>query len=217
MSKKFVRRLTVLASAITLSGTLATGAASPAFANVPRADSVPAGASTLNIADEWGFTWPCQFNPFNASDYYFSFGPVYEELAYVDSINHGAVTPWLATSWAWGNGNKSLTFTIRKGVTWSDGQPFSAQDVVFTFNLLKKFPTLDLNADWSVLSSVALSGTDRVTFNFKTPAVVVFLLHRRPDADRARPHLVHSQRPEHLPGPEPGRYRAIRPGQLQHR
>jgi peptide/nickel transport system substrate-binding protein len=173
-SKKLVRRLTAVASAIALSGTLATGAASPAFGNVPRPNGVPAGANTLNIADEWGFTWPCQFNPFNASDYYFSFGPVYEELAYVDSINHGAVTPWLATSWAWSDGNKSLTFTIRKGVTWSDGQPFSAQDVAFTFNLLKKFPALDLNSDWSVLNSVAVNGADQVTFNFKAPAVSYF-------------------------------------------
>jgi len=164
----------VLASAVAVSSTLATGAASPAFGNVRVANGVPAATGTLNIADEWGFTWPCQFNPFNASDYYFSFGPVYEELAYVDSINHGAVKPWLATSWAWTKANTALTFTIRKGVTWSDGQPFSAKDVVFTFNLLKKYPALDLNANWSVLSSVALTGANQVTFNFKAPAVSYF-------------------------------------------
>ena len=81
------------------------GCREPRVRKCPRGlTAYRAAANTLNIADEWGFTWPCQFNPFNASDYYFSFGPVYEELAYVDSINHGAVTPWLATSWAWSNG-----------------------------------------------------------------------------------------------------------------
>jgi len=173
---KLARRFTVLGSAIAVSGVLATGVttatAAAGTARVP--DATSAASNTLNIADEWGFTWPCQFNPYNASDFYFSFGPVYEELAYVDSINHGSVTPWLATAWAWSNGNKTLTFTIRNGVTWSDGQPFSAQDVVFSFNLLKKFPALDLNSDWSVLSSVVPVGTGQVAFHFKSPAASYF-------------------------------------------
>ena len=173
---KLARRCTVLVSAIAVSGVLATGVATATAAagsaRVP--DATSAAANTLNIADEWGITWPCQFNPYNASDFYYSFGPVYEELAYVDSINHGSVTPWLATAWAWSNGNKTLTFTIRKGVTWSDGKPFSAQDVVFSFNLLKKYPALDLNSDWSVLTSVVPVGTDQVAFHFKAAAASYF-------------------------------------------
>ena len=180
MTKKKWARFTVLGASVAVCGALAGGVAQAATGGTARPssitinafapDGVTAAANTLNIADEWGFTWPCQFNPLNASDFYFSFGPIYEELAYVDSINNSKTTPWLATSWAWTNSNKTLTFTIRKGVKWSDGQPFTANDVLFTFNLLKKYPTLDLNADWSVLSSVALSGTNQVVFQFKTPA-----------------------------------------------
>jgi len=173
---KLARRCTVLVSAIAVSGVLATGVATATAAagsaRVP--DATSAAANTLNIADEWGITWPCQFNPYNASDFYYSFGPVYEELAYVDSINHGSVTPWLATAWAWSNGNRTLTFTIRKGVTWTDGKPFSAQDVAFSFNLLKKFPALDLNSDWSVLTSVVPVGPDQVASHFKAPAASYF-------------------------------------------
>ena len=47
-----------------------------------------------------------------------------------------------------------LTFTIRNGVKWNDGKPLTAADVAFTFNVMKKYPALDLNAVWSVLSSV---------------------------------------------------------------
>jgi peptide/nickel transport system substrate-binding protein len=130
--------------------------------------------SVLNIADEYGVTWNCQFSPYNASDEFDSFGPVYEELVYIDNLKSGSATPWLATAWDWSNGNKTLTFTIRKGVTWSDGQPFSAKDVVFTFDLLKKNPSLDLNSDWSVLSGVALKGSNQVVFNFKSAAVPYF-------------------------------------------
>ena len=41
-------------------------------------------SSTINISDEYGVTWNCQFNPYNASDEFDSFGPVYEELVYIE-------------------------------------------------------------------------------------------------------------------------------------
>jgi peptide/nickel transport system substrate-binding protein len=49
-----------------------------------------------------------------------------------------APMPWLATGYAWSNGGKTLTFTIRQGVKFSDGTPMTASDVAFTFNLLMK-------------------------------------------------------------------------------
>ena len=56
------------------------------------------------------------------------------------------MTPWLATSYKWSDNAKVLTWTIRKGVMWSNGQPMTAADVAFTFNLIKQNPSLDLNA-----------------------------------------------------------------------
>lgn len=47
------------------------------------------------------------------------------------------ITPWLATGYTW-DGPEKLTFDIREGVTWSDGSDFTANDVAFTFNLMKK-------------------------------------------------------------------------------
>jgi peptide/nickel transport system substrate-binding protein len=131
-------------------------------------------ANSVTISDEYGETWPCQFNPYNGSDTGFSFGPVYEMLVFANGLKSGAAKPWLATKWAYANGNKTLTFTIRKGVTWSSGKPFSAKDVVYSFELLKKYPALDLNSDWSVLSSVTEKGSDQVVFNFKYAAVPYF-------------------------------------------
>ena len=46
----------------------------------------------------------------------------------------------LATHYAWSNGGKTLTLTIRQGVKWNDGKPMSASDVAFTFNLLTAEP-----------------------------------------------------------------------------
>lgn len=136
--------------------------------------TVSASATPVNIADEYGETWPCHFNPYNSTDATFSFGYVYEELAFVDALKPSSVTPWLATKWTWADTNKMLTFTVRKGVSWSSGQPFSAADVVYSFNLIKKHPALDGNADWSVLSSVSQKGTDQVVFQFKQRSVPYF-------------------------------------------
>ena len=51
--------------------------------------------------------------------------------------------PWLATAYKWTNGAKSLVITIRDGVKWSDGQPFTAKDVVFTMTYGKVDPAAD--------------------------------------------------------------------------
>src|SRR5579863_4680180 len=50
---------------------------------------------------------------------------IYEGLAYYDPTT-GKNIPWLATSWAYSDNYKTLTVHLRKGVTWSDGVPFTA-------------------------------------------------------------------------------------------
>jgi peptide/nickel transport system substrate-binding protein len=133
-----------------------------------------ASQAPLNLANEQGLLWPCSFNPLNPSDAAYSVGLTYETLDFVNALQNAKVTPWLASSYVWSNANKTLTFTIRSGVKWSDGQPLTAADVAYTFNLIKKFPALDVNAVWSVLSSVAQLGTDQVVFNFTAAAVPYF-------------------------------------------
>jgi peptide/nickel transport system substrate-binding protein len=43
----------------------------------------------------------------------------------------------LATSWSISEDKLAITFNLRRGVQWSDGAPFSADDVIFTFNVLR--------------------------------------------------------------------------------
>jgi peptide/nickel transport system substrate-binding protein len=156
----------LIGAASLLTAVAACGASGSSGGGSGSSSAGPSG--TLTISNEFGSTWTCQFNPYNPNFSTLPFGPVYEPLAFVDNLESGKASPWLATSWLWSNGDKTLTFTIRKGVTWSDGKPFSAADVVFTYNLLKKYPALDLNSDWSFLSSVTQKGSDQVVMNFKT-------------------------------------------------
>src|SRR5215467_7687003 len=127
----------------------------------------------LTIDNESGALWQCDFDPYNAGVNAEAFGIIYEPLVY-DNLLNDKKTPWLASGYQWSSDSKTLTFTIRSGVTWSDGQPFSADDVVFTFNLLKQHPDADLQSDWSVLSSVTKQGTNQIVMTFQQSAVPNF-------------------------------------------
>jgi len=132
-----------------------------------------AAGTSVTISNEQGATWTCGYNPLNATNVSWSFGPIYESLVFVDALKSGKATPWLAKKYAWANHDKKLTFTMRPGVKWSDGKPLTAADVLFTFKLMKKYPATDLQAVWSVLKSVTRNG-NKVTFQFKTAAVPYF-------------------------------------------
>src|SRR5947199_1018761 len=111
----------------------------------------PSKGGTLTIDNESGTLWSCGFNPFNGNVNFLAFGPIYEPLVYVNLLN-GKQTPLLASSYKWSSDNKTLTFTVRSGVKWSDGQPFTAKDVVYTFNLIKTNSPLDGYSPWPALS-----------------------------------------------------------------
>ncbi len=93
-------------------------------------------------------------------------GMVYETLLMYNQIN-GQIKPWLASSYTFSSDAKTLTFTIRQGVKWSDGQAFSANDVAFTFNLLKQYPAADTNSLWSYLQSVTAPSATTVVLTLK--------------------------------------------------
>src|SRR6202035_4206961 len=170
-SMKRFRLLTVLATV----GLLVTACGGSSGGN-----SSGGGAGKLVIDNESGSTWTCHFNPFNPAVSLTGNGFVYEPLEFVDILKTGpaAVTPWLATSSQWSNGFKTLTFTIRQAVKWSDGQPFSAADVVYTFNAMKRDKAIDLNALWTAdggpLTSVVLKGANQVVFTFSSSSQPYF-------------------------------------------
>lgn len=142
------------------------------FASQQRSAPQVKVGGTLVIDNVSGSLWTCGFNPYSSSTAGWSAGIFYEPLYYVNALN-SSTKPWLATAYAWSNGNKTLTFTIRNNVKWSDGKAFSAADVVYTFNLMKKFSGIDLNAIWTVLKSVTQQG-NKVVLKFKAPSVSFF-------------------------------------------
>lgn len=126
--------------------------------------------------------WPAiddNFNPLDPATSAATAGgtgsALYEPLMYVNN-DTGRIDYMLATGYAWSNGAKTLTVTTRQGVDWNDGKPFSASDVAFTFNLLKKFPALDRNSLFrgQNLTSVTATNADTVVFQFSSPYTSAF-------------------------------------------
>ncbi len=109
------------------------------------------------------------FNPFSPTRDIT--GYTYEPLYEVGAVGCQQY-PWLATSYHWDN-PEQLTFTLRKGVTWQDGRTFTASDVAFTYNLLKKHPALDQYGVWQYIKSVRTDGDGKVVFGFKGPSATV--------------------------------------------
>ena len=200
-----MRRL-IKAGAVLATLTLAGALAACGSSGGSSGGGTAAKTATLTISNENGALWTCDFNPFNPSDTLLSVGMVYETLDFVNPLKSGKATPMLASAYSWGAGDKSLTFTIRSGVKFSDGTPLTADDVAYTFNLIKKYPALDLNAVWSVLSSVTAKA-DQVTMVFSAPAVPYF--YYIADQVPIVPQHIWSKiaNPVAYPDNEPGRHR----------
>ncbi len=196
-----MRRLTRIGVVVALS--LLAASCSSSGGTGPSSNGGPSGV--LTIDNESGGNWTCDFNPFNLSDISFSLGTVYEPLMFVDTLANNKTTPWLATNSTWSNGNKTLTFTIRKGVKFTNGTPLSASDVVYTFNLLRQNKTLDINAVWSVLSSVTQHGADQVVMQFKAPAVSPTRTRSGPGPTRSVPRPARRRTSPTMPTPATGR------------
>ncbi len=146
-----------------------TGTAVREGSSTAKAEHKQGGSVT--IANVQGQTWTCQFNPFNPAVNTSSLGFVYEPLVYVNLLQDQKETPMLASSYQWSADKKSIVFTIRPNVTWNDGRPFTAGDVAYTFNTMKRVPATDLYALWTGagLRSVTAAG-DKVTLSFDQPA-----------------------------------------------
>ncbi len=60
---------------------------------------------------------------------------IFDTLVWKDDQGY---IPWLATDWQVSDDATTWTFTLRDGVSWQDGEPFTAEDVVFTYEYFKQ-------------------------------------------------------------------------------
>jgi peptide/nickel transport system substrate-binding protein len=147
---------------------LAASLGSTALVGCGSSDGGGSGAGKPLVAhlDDTG-SWQRNFNPFAVTANIGTIGLFYEPLLFFNSLEPGDVTPWLATGHTWSDGGKTLTVPIRDKVTWSDGKPLTADDVVFTYQTMVSNPALNTNG--LAITKVAAQGNS-VVFTFATPS-----------------------------------------------
>lgn len=81
------------------------------------------------------------------------------------------IQPNVAKAWTWAEDYKSIEFTLRKGHKWSDGQPFTADDVVFFFNdiVANKDIHPDITTEWGVNAKAEKIDETHVKVSFDEP------------------------------------------------
>lgn len=108
------------------------------------------------------------FNPFSPTRIG-ALGTIYESLFFYNKAQVTDPVPLLGTEQAWNEDGTELAVTLREGVTWSDGEAFTADDVVFTFTMLKENPAIN-NGGFE--GEVTATDDAHVVFTFAEPAFV---------------------------------------------
>ena len=98
---------------------------------------------------------------------------MFEPLFYYNAFENREI-PWLATGFRFSDDFKTVTLTLRDGVTWSDGEAFNADDVVFTANLLMENAAGNAELFSATDFAAATESVDRVDdltvrFNLENP------------------------------------------------
>lgn len=161
------RIVVTFASVLALfAATLAPGAAHA----TPRA-SIKYGGTVVVVPNGSPGSYTRNFNPYASAVLQGAQGMIYEPLLMFNQIKGGKIMKWLATGYKWSNGSKTLTFTLRSGVKWSDGKPFTSADVAYTLQLDKLWSDKGFapcNSCWAYVKNVSTPNSSTVVINFKT-------------------------------------------------
>ncbi len=93
---------------------------------------------------------------------------VYEGLVKLDA--QGKIVPLLAGGWKVSPDRRTYTFTLRKGATFSDGRPFTAQDAAFSVNRVKTGWTTSLKAGMDVVQDARAASPTSLVVTLKRPS-----------------------------------------------
>jgi peptide/nickel transport system substrate-binding protein len=113
----------------------------------------------------WGHPSPFGFN---RGPGYLRASLVFDTLVWRDAS--GATIPWLATDWSLADDGVTWTFTLREGVRWQDGEPFTADDVVFAIQYYLDHPgTAWFMSQADQIASAAKVSDTQVALTLKQP------------------------------------------------
>jgi peptide/nickel transport system substrate-binding protein len=129
-----------------------------------------------------------------------------------------SIVPDLAESWSWGDDGKALTFKLRHGVKWHDGQPFTAADVKCTFDLLTGKGEAKLRVNprkswYGNLNAVTVNGDDEAVFHLDRPQPALLTLLASGYTPIYPCHVAPAQMRQHPIGTGPFKFVEFKPNE----
>lgn len=114
-------------------------------------------------------------NPYMAGEFTNTGQHLMTEPLFFLNTTRNEVVPWLAESYAYSPEFRSVTLKLQPNVAWSDGRPFSAEDVAYTINLLAengrgKRDLQQAVAVASIVERADAGSATEVTIRFSQPA-----------------------------------------------
>lgn len=143
--------------------------ATPAAAEAAEAPAAPTTYERSETLYTSGTQWgpPSSWNPFNRGGYAMgTLGLCYETLFIYDPLTN-EYAPWLAESGEW-TSDTVYELKVREGITWSDGEPFTAADVKFTFEMAEDAAVF-FSPVWNWLDSIEQVDDSTLQFTFSEP------------------------------------------------
>ncbi|MFG2732873.1 ABC transporter substrate-binding protein [Streptomyces canus] len=148
----------VILAAMTLAAAGCQSSGTPAQGKTPTLIAYTGQASDYQI----------NFNPF-APTAIGGTGTIFQTLFFYNIVRKDTPVPWLGKEFSWNKDGTKLSITLRDGVKWSDGQRFTAADVVFTLDMITKHKGMN-NAGYAG-HATAVDDT-HVTIAFDKPSFV---------------------------------------------
>lgn len=107
-------------------------------AAVKKAENIVniATISTSQLTENW--------NPLSPTASQGTLGALYEALFYINVAGgESELQPMLAEKYEFSDNNQEITVTLKDGLKWSDDKPITADDAVYTFNLINENSSLN--------------------------------------------------------------------------
>ena len=151
------------AAALAVAGlmTLSMGACGSDGGGSPQSDQVIIN-SVMNSSSQASLN----YNPFSPTALSGVVGALYEPLFFMNNLKDDPtqLEPLMGESYTISDDAKTIDVKIREGEKWSDGEPYTAEDVAYTFNLVDS--NASLNTSGFAGTAEALSDTEvRITLD----------------------------------------------------